>query len=173
MCGKVGLGVQPGWGLSATRQVGTRVRGISAMKARARGMIIADAATLVGGGSGLHEEHHSIISSIDRTSLHDLCPAAAMSALLFQRTKSTHFGQTGCFSRSSPMSDGSLAQPKQARLSATPEGTPATSAAGGAAAAAGGADVATAENGHCARWACRLDGPEVLSAGAHACPASS
>ena len=28
------------------------------------------------------------------------------------------------------------------------------------------------ENGHCARWACRLDGPEV-AAGAHARPASS
>eukprot|EP00964_Phaeocystis_antarctica_P097208 scaffold63379_cov61-Phaeocystis_antarctica.AAC.2 len=40
------------------------------MKARARGMIIADAATLVGGGSGLHEEHHSIKhKAVDRTSL--------------------------------------------------------------------------------------------------------
>eukprot|EP00964_Phaeocystis_antarctica_P097209 scaffold63379_cov61-Phaeocystis_antarctica.AAC.3 len=69
------------------------------------------------------------------------------------------------------MSDGSLAQPKQARLSATPEATPATSAAGGAAAAAGGADVATAENGHCARWACRLDGPEPLRRAQRECTA--
>eukprot|EP00964_Phaeocystis_antarctica_P123867 scaffold87558_cov48-Phaeocystis_antarctica.AAC.3 len=31
----------------------------------------------------------------------------------------THFGQTGCFTRSSPISDGILAQPKQARLGAS------------------------------------------------------
>eukprot|EP00964_Phaeocystis_antarctica_P142831 scaffold108179_cov66-Phaeocystis_antarctica.AAC.2 len=47
-----------------------------------------------------------------------------------------HFGQTGCFSRSSPISDGILAQPKQARLGASDASGGATlsSAAGGAAA---------------------------------------
>jgi hypothetical protein len=34
------------------------------------------------------------------------------------------------------------------------------------------APVCVVEDGHCARWACRLDGPEV-SAGAHARPVSS
>eukprot|EP00964_Phaeocystis_antarctica_P056369 scaffold33258_cov62-Phaeocystis_antarctica.AAC.3 len=42
----------------------------------------------------------------------------------------------GCFSRSSSMSDGNLAQPMQARLSATGKGAPPWSAACGAAAAA-------------------------------------
>eukprot|EP00964_Phaeocystis_antarctica_P152022 scaffold119742_cov39-Phaeocystis_antarctica.AAC.1 len=44
----------------------------------------------------------------------------------------THFGHTGCFSRSSPISDGSRAQPKQARLTATSGGAPPSPAAGGA-----------------------------------------
>eukprot|EP00964_Phaeocystis_antarctica_P109696 scaffold74140_cov66-Phaeocystis_antarctica.AAC.1 len=44
--------------------------------------------------------------------------------------------QIGCFSRPSSMSDGSLAQPMQARLSATFEGAPPSSTAGGAAVAA-------------------------------------
>ena len=58
----------------------------------------------------------------------------------------THIGQTGCFSRPSPISDGSRAQPKQARLGASdafggvppsPTGTAdGAAAAGGAAAAA-------------------------------------
>eukprot|EP00964_Phaeocystis_antarctica_P096333 scaffold62643_cov56-Phaeocystis_antarctica.AAC.3 len=49
----------------------------------------------------------------------------------------THFGQTGCLTRSSPISDGSLAQPKQARLGASDAGKGArpSPAAGGAAAA--------------------------------------
>eukprot|EP00964_Phaeocystis_antarctica_P039118 scaffold22373_cov54-Phaeocystis_antarctica.AAC.1 len=34
----------------------------------------------------------------------------------------THFGHTGCFARSSPISDGSRAQPKQARLGASDVG---------------------------------------------------
>eukprot|EP00964_Phaeocystis_antarctica_P107788 scaffold72452_cov64-Phaeocystis_antarctica.AAC.2 len=41
----------------------------------------------------------------------------------------------GCFSRSSSISDGSRKQPMQARLSATFDGAPLPSAAGGAAAA--------------------------------------
>eukprot|EP00964_Phaeocystis_antarctica_P033759 scaffold19146_cov53-Phaeocystis_antarctica.AAC.3 len=49
---------------------------------------------------------------------------------------SRHMSQMGCFSRPSPMSDGSRKQPMQARLSATFEGAPPSSAAGGAAAAA-------------------------------------
>eukprot|EP00964_Phaeocystis_antarctica_P161078 scaffold133127_cov48-Phaeocystis_antarctica.AAC.2 len=55
----------------------------------------------------------------------------------------------GCFSRSSPMSDGSLRQPMQARLSAAFGGAPPSSAAGGttvgsttADSAAGGAAAA-------------------------------
>eukprot|EP00964_Phaeocystis_antarctica_P053276 scaffold31259_cov69-Phaeocystis_antarctica.AAC.2 len=49
----------------------------------------------------------------------------------------TQIGQTSCFSRPSPISDGSRAQPKQARLGASDafEGGPPSSAAGGAAAA--------------------------------------
>eukprot|EP00964_Phaeocystis_antarctica_P023269 scaffold13023_cov70-Phaeocystis_antarctica.AAC.2 len=50
----------------------------------------------------------------------------------------TQIGQTSCFSRSSPISDGSRAQPKQARLGASDAsgGAPLTSVVGGAAAAA-------------------------------------
>eukprot|EP00964_Phaeocystis_antarctica_P112617 scaffold76746_cov77-Phaeocystis_antarctica.AAC.1 len=47
----------------------------------------------------------------------------------------TQIGQTSCFSRPSSISDGSRAQPKQARLSATGKGAPLTLAEGGAAAA--------------------------------------
>eukprot|EP00964_Phaeocystis_antarctica_P029776 scaffold16795_cov62-Phaeocystis_antarctica.AAC.3 len=47
----------------------------------------------------------------------------------------------GCFARSSSMSDGSLKQPMQARLSATFEGVPPSAAAGGAAAAASAASL--------------------------------
>eukprot|EP00964_Phaeocystis_antarctica_P058751 scaffold34854_cov68-Phaeocystis_antarctica.AAC.4 len=62
----------------------------------------------------------------------------------------TQIGQTSCFSRSSPISDGSLAQPKQARLGASDAfgGAPPSLAAGGttttggAAAAAGGTAAA-------------------------------
>eukprot|EP00964_Phaeocystis_antarctica_P105185 scaffold70237_cov57-Phaeocystis_antarctica.AAC.2 len=46
-----------------------------------------------------------------------------------------------CFSRSSSMSDGSLAQPKQARLSAKGKGAALSSAAGGATAAASAASL--------------------------------
>eukprot|EP00964_Phaeocystis_antarctica_P066931 scaffold40501_cov65-Phaeocystis_antarctica.AAC.2 len=51
----------------------------------------------------------------------------------------TQIGQTSCFSRSSPISDGSLAQPKQARLIASDagKGAPPSSAVGGVAAAGG------------------------------------
>eukprot|EP00964_Phaeocystis_antarctica_P095211 scaffold61741_cov63-Phaeocystis_antarctica.AAC.6 len=59
----------------------------------------------------------------------------------------TQIGQTSCFSRSSPISDGILAQPKQARLIATFDGTPPLSATGGAATVGGAAaagDVAAA-----------------------------
>ena len=45
-----------------------------------------------------------------------------------------HFGHTSCFSRPSSISDGSLAQPAQARLTTTGEGAPAALAAGRAAA---------------------------------------
>eukprot|EP00964_Phaeocystis_antarctica_P117804 scaffold81623_cov60-Phaeocystis_antarctica.AAC.5 len=47
----------------------------------------------------------------------------------------THFGHTGCFSRSSSISDGIRAQPKQARLGASDAfgGAPPSLAAGGAA----------------------------------------
>eukprot|EP00964_Phaeocystis_antarctica_P018235 scaffold10094_cov53-Phaeocystis_antarctica.AAC.3 len=53
----------------------------------------------------------------------------------------TQIGQTSCFSRSSPISDGSRAQPKQARLIASDagKGVPPPTAAGGAAAAGGSA----------------------------------
>eukprot|EP00964_Phaeocystis_antarctica_P007511 scaffold4072_cov61-Phaeocystis_antarctica.AAC.2 len=56
----------------------------------------------------------------------------------------THLGHTGCFSRSSSISDGSLAQPKHARLSATFGAAPPLLAAGGTAAAAGGTVAALA-----------------------------
>eukprot|EP00964_Phaeocystis_antarctica_P003049 scaffold1627_cov58-Phaeocystis_antarctica.AAC.3 len=52
----------------------------------------------------------------------------------------TQIGQTSCFSRPSPISDGSRAQPKQARLNTRFEGAPPSPAAGGA--AAGGAAAA-------------------------------
>eukprot|EP00964_Phaeocystis_antarctica_P008719 scaffold4722_cov60-Phaeocystis_antarctica.AAC.5 len=61
----------------------------------------------------------------------------------------TQIGQTSCLTRSSPISDGSRAQPKQARLIATFDGTPPSSATGstsalaGAAAAGGGAAAAS------------------------------
>eukprot|EP00964_Phaeocystis_antarctica_P153961 scaffold122436_cov52-Phaeocystis_antarctica.AAC.2 len=42
-----------------------------------------------------------------------------------------HLWHTGCFSRSSSISDGSRPQPTQARLSAAGEGAPPSSAAGG------------------------------------------
>eukprot|EP00964_Phaeocystis_antarctica_P060602 scaffold36142_cov59-Phaeocystis_antarctica.AAC.2 len=59
----------------------------------------------------------------------------------------TQTGQTSCFSRSSPISDGSLAQPKQARLIAKFDGTQPSSVTGsasavGGASAAGGAAAA-------------------------------
>eukprot|EP00964_Phaeocystis_antarctica_P047133 scaffold27253_cov73-Phaeocystis_antarctica.AAC.1 len=53
----------------------------------------------------------------------------------------TQIGQTSCFSRSSPISDGSLAQPKQARLIATFDGTPPSSATGSASAVGGAASA--------------------------------
>eukprot|EP00964_Phaeocystis_antarctica_P074760 scaffold46035_cov65-Phaeocystis_antarctica.AAC.2 len=58
----------------------------------------------------------------------------------------THFGHTGCFTRSSSISDGSLAQPKQARLTASDagKGAPLSPAAGGAAAAAAAAAAGSA-----------------------------
>eukprot|EP00964_Phaeocystis_antarctica_P006601 scaffold3576_cov69-Phaeocystis_antarctica.AAC.2 len=56
----------------------------------------------------------------------------------------TQIGQTSCFTRLSPISDGSLAQPKQARLTATPEGTPPSSAVAGTTAAGGAAAASVA-----------------------------
>eukprot|EP00964_Phaeocystis_antarctica_P020115 scaffold11111_cov53-Phaeocystis_antarctica.AAC.2 len=53
----------------------------------------------------------------------------------------TQIGHTSCFSRSSPISDGRRAQPKQARLIATPKGAPPSPAAENAAAAGGAADA--------------------------------
>jgi hypothetical protein len=50
--------------------------------------------------------------------------------------RSRHLSQIGCFSRPSSMSDGSRAQPMQARLSATGKGVVLLLAAGGGAAAA-------------------------------------
>eukprot|EP00964_Phaeocystis_antarctica_P052525 scaffold30768_cov68-Phaeocystis_antarctica.AAC.3 len=70
----------------------------------------------------------------------------------------TQIGQTSCFSRSSPISDGSRAQPKQARLGASDadKGVPPLPAAGGAATAGGVAAAASA--------AASVASPSALSA---------